>query len=166
MNVWRFSSGKKPKCITATGRPFNTSDNDAALWVFHAALYLNTPLNELLNHGIMERAQQNRLPDMASKLSRSGWSLITQSFRELGIDIDEPDQLVASDIGPIPVHGEPYLSFLILFRQIIESGLPAKEIELGLNLLSGRDEFTAAVFAQLGPARIMMKRAGYQDEKK
>lgn len=135
-------------------------DGDGSLWVFHAGLYLRTPLNELLHHGLVEPGPQSQLPRIATPSSCSHWSLIVPSFRELGLDVDDPEHIVASDIGAIPVHGEPFLSFLMLFRDIIESGLPLNEIELGLNIFSGRDDFVFAVFEKLGPAKLMMRRAG------
>jgi hypothetical protein len=135
-------------------------DTDGALWVFHAAFYLRTPLNDLLHHGLVERGPRSSLPAIASTLSHSAWRLYAPTLRDLGIDIDESPHLVASDIGPIPTHGEPFLSFLMAFRSLIESGMAPSEIEFGLNIFSGRDEFTAAVFERLGPTKKMMRRAG------
>lgn len=135
-------------------------EGDGAIWVFHAALFLKTPLDELHCHGLVEQGAFSDLPRIASLGSCSGWKLIAPSLREIGVDIDEPPQVVASDIGPLPAHGEPYLSFLMIFRSLIESGMAPIEIELGLNIFSGRDEFTEAVFERLGPAKLMMRRAG------
>jgi hypothetical protein len=135
-------------------------DGDGAIWVFRAGFYLDTPLEELLYHGIVERGPRSRLSAISSGTSRSGWSLALPTFREMGLDIDDPPVYVASAIGAIPAHGGPFLGFLMVFRKIVESGLAANEIELGLNMFSGRDEYTAAVFEKLGPAKLMMRRAG------
>jgi hypothetical protein len=131
-----------------------------AVWVFHAGLFLMTPLDELNCHGLVERGAYSDLPSLAMPGSRSGWFMAGPTLREIGVDVDEPPSIVTSDIGPIPSHGEPFLSFLLIFRSLIESGMAVSEIELGLDIFSGRDKFTAAVFERLGPTKLMMRRAG------
>jgi hypothetical protein len=49
------------------------------------------------------------------------WIPVTRTFRELGLDIDEPRiSTMASDIGPIPTDGGNYLKFLIEVREAAE----------------------------------------------
>jgi hypothetical protein len=136
------------------------SDGDGAIWVFHAGLYLDTPLDELLYHGIVERGPRSGLSQFFTGASRSRWSLALPTLREMGCDVDDPPQYVASDIGAIPANGGRFLGFLMVFRKIVESGNSTDRIEDALDVFSGRDEFTAEVFEKLGPAKLMMRRAG------
>jgi hypothetical protein len=136
-------------------------DCEGALWVFHAGFFLSTPLNHLHDHGLIAVGARASLPIIHPQNSRSRWALVGPTFRELGFEIDNPSEFVASDIGTIPAHGEPYLSFLIMFRELIESGLPEGEIVKGLLILSTRDSFASAVFERLGPALSMIKRAAF-----
>jgi hypothetical protein len=136
------------------------TESDGAIWVFHAGFYLDTPLEELLFHGIVERGPSDRQSNISVGSSRSRWSLALPTLSEMGLGMDDPPVYVASAIGPIPAHGVPFLGFLMVFRKIIESGSTPSAIEAGLNVFSGRDEFTSAVFERLGPARAMMRQAG------
>ncbi|MEO5935224.1 MAG: hypothetical protein ABIQ08_16945 [Duganella sp.] len=135
-------------------------DSKGMLWVFHAGLYLDTPLDELLYHGVVEPGPVSELSRFASGASRGGWRQLLPTLREMGYDVDDPPETVASDIGTIPACGGRFLGFLIVFRKIVESGNSFDQTEAALNVFSGHDDFTAEVFEKLGPAKRMMRRAG------
>lgn len=85
---------------------------------FCATLQLRTPLRVLLRHG-ENHSDMNAAPPIVAKEMWEGiWILKTKTFRELGIDLNEPERTIASDIGLI--RAEDYLPFLIAVREIVE----------------------------------------------
>lgn len=89
---------------------------------FCATMQLRTPLRVLLRHGEIFNDLPNEPPQIARAQWEGIWTTKTRSFRELGIELDEPPPgHIASSIGPIPVDGGDYLKFLIAVREIVES---------------------------------------------
>jgi hypothetical protein len=141
-------------------RTENASNDDVDLWVFHAGIFFSSSLEELHHHGVMFRGPMSNLPVLVCKSVRSGWQRVTPSFRDLGIDLDEPERHVASEFGTVAAHGEPFLSFLLVFREIIESRMSLQQIESALKILGSRDELTQQIFFKHGPATKLMRRVG------
>lgn len=89
---------------------------------FCATMQLRTPLRVLLRHGELFSDLPNEPPQIARATWEGIWTTQTRSFRELGIDLDEPaGDWMASAIGPISTDGGDYLKFLIAVRRIAES---------------------------------------------
>ena len=85
---------------------------------FCATLGLGTPLQYLVEHG---RTYPRPTFDVEPEFGI--WVPAVRSFRELGIDADEPPSgTVASQFGPVPAEGGALLPFLKDFRRIVESG--------------------------------------------
>ncbi len=80
----------------------------------------DTPLRFLLQHG---NEQNDKTQHPAHLPSEHGyWQPKLKSFRAMGIDIDEePQSMMASPIGPIPLDGGAYLKFLIAVRSAAEA---------------------------------------------
>lgn len=87
---------------------------------FCATMRLRTPLRVLLRHGEIHTNPNTKPPKIAMEMWEGIWTTKTQTYRELGIDIDEPQGTCASDIGQIPQAGGEYLKFLIEVRKIVE----------------------------------------------
>lgn len=85
-------------------------------------MQLRTPLRVLLRHGETFYNLPNEPPQIARAQWEGIWIAQARSFRELGVDLDEPlPGQIASEIGPIPTDGGDYLKFLITVREILES---------------------------------------------
>lgn len=85
-------------------------------------MQLRTPLRVLLRHRELFSDLPNEPPPIARAMWEGIWTTRTPSFRELGIELDDPPPgQMASSIGPIPVDGGDYLEFLIAVRKIVES---------------------------------------------
>ena len=129
MQVWRLKGGGIPpvisKAITrvdvaAIDSDVRVTSGDALKGVqFSATMQLRTPLRVLLHHGEIH----SKMPD--DIIIRSQWEGIwlpaTKTFSELGIDMPEPEGIMASQIGYIPSNGGDYLPFLIRVREIVET---------------------------------------------
>ena len=85
-------------------------------------MQLRTPLRVLLRHGELFSDLPSEPPQIARAMWEGIWTTYGPSFRELGIELDEPPPgQLASSIGPIPLDGGDYLKFLIAVREIVES---------------------------------------------
>ncbi|MGR0480932.1 MAG: helix-hairpin-helix domain-containing protein [Candidatus Electronema sp. V4] len=93
---------------------------------FHATLRIGTPLCVLKHHGELFKGAASRAPKYASPADGI-WIQETKSWKELGIDIPEPEMArdVWSDIGTI--NPDNYLPFLKRFRNIVESNKATEE---------------------------------------
>ena len=120
---------------------------------FCATFQVRTPLRILKRHG-------KALP-LGSELPNDFepwmgiWIPKPRSFRELGIDLDEPDwdSTVASPAGP--VKPSEYLPFLIAVRQAVEDSSGGLRGRLArLEAVSARPEFSRFVTAEGGVARL------------
>tara|TARA_R110002073_G_scaffold299249_2_gene466156 strand:+ start:1876 stop:2649 length:774 start_codon:yes stop_codon:yes gene_type:complete len=124
-------SGAKPKVkIFATDK--ESQNNKIETWnnnqdvisgmQFCATMQLRTPLRVLLRHGEVHSDINSKPPKIATEMWEGSWIAKTKTFRELGIDMDEPvSGTMASSVGQIPSDGGEYLKFLIAVRKIVES---------------------------------------------
>jgi len=86
---------------------------------FNATMQLRTPLRVLEWHGKTYSDKRNKPPHIVKEMWEGCWAPQIKTWRELGIDIDEPpDDTMASDIGY--VSDSEYLPFLIAVRKIVE----------------------------------------------
>ncbi len=86
---------------------------------FSATMQLRTPLRVLLRHGEIHMDRNMKPPRIALEPWEGIWLPKTKTFRELGLDMDEPTPGEhASSIGPILP--SDYLPFLIAVREIVE----------------------------------------------
>lgn len=128
VKVCRFASKTASAALAATGaaevhepRAYANSDVISGL-KFCATMQLGTPLRVLLRHGELFSDLPNDPPRIAREMWEGIWIAQARSFRELGVDLDEPVlNQMASAIGPIPADGGGYLRFLIAVREIVES---------------------------------------------
>ena len=105
----------------ANSRNYPNSDIISGL-KFCATMQLRTPLRVLLRHGEIFSDLPNEPPHIARAMWEGIWTTYGPSFRELGIELDEPaGDWIASEIGPIPTDGGDYLKFLVAVREILES---------------------------------------------
>lgn len=140
MKVWRFASKTADGALVATSaakfhdrRTHPNSDIISGL-EFCATMQLRTPLRVLLRHRELFSDLPNEPPQIARAMWEGIWTIRTRSFRELGIELDEPPPgQMESGIGPIAVDGGDYLKFLIAVRKIVES---ANSIDDRLDLLA------------------------------
>lgn len=92
---------------------------------FCATMSSSTPLKALRRHGELHTDITCDLPQIIDNWSQGVWVQKLRSFRSMGIDMDEPGPgMMASQMGPIPLDGGEFLRFLIMVREIVESGLP------------------------------------------
>lgn len=125
--MWRFASNTAI-AGTATNdaeefkvhRTYPNSDIISGL-KFCATMQLRTPLRVLLRHGELFSDLPNEPPQIARAMWEGVWTAHGPSFRELGIELDDPPSLMTSSIGLIPGDGGDYLKFLIAAREIVES---------------------------------------------
>jgi len=90
-------------------------------WRFVATMQLRTPLRVLSRHGDVHKGLNSEPPIFAREQWEGIWVTVTRSYRELGIDMDEPTPtIMASDVGTIPADGGDYLPFLIAVRTAAE----------------------------------------------
>ncbi|MFZ6773065.1 hypothetical protein ACO0LB_10165 [Undibacterium sp. SXout7W] len=141
MQVWKLKSGGIPplisKAIARTEKDTEFHQPEKSIFVysniaeiqrsdyifngvqFSATMQLRTPLRVLLHHGEIH----SKMPD--DIIIRSQWEGIwlpaTKTFSELGINMLEPEGIMASQIGYIPSNGGYYLPFLIRVREIVET---------------------------------------------
>jgi hypothetical protein len=96
---------------------------------FYAALELRTPLRVLLRDGEIHTDINSDPEKIANAQWEGYWAFHAKTFRDLGIDMDEPSEDVsASEIGY--VDRRDYLPFLIALRRIVElEGTIASRIE-------------------------------------
>lgn len=87
---------------------------------FCATLQLRTPLRVLRHHGDVHPSISTEPPEIARAMWEGMWVPITPTWREIGIDVNELEPIVASDIGPLPDYGRDYLKFLIAVRSAAE----------------------------------------------
>ena len=93
-------------------------------WHFCATMQLRTPFRVLSRHGEVHEGLTSEPPVIVHEQWEGIWIIKTRSFRELGIDIDEPSFTMASDVGPVPADGGDYLAFLKRARMIAEADRP------------------------------------------
>jgi hypothetical protein len=88
---------------------------------FCATMQLRTPLRVLLRHGEIHTDRNTKPPRIALEPWEGIWLPKLKTFRELGVDMDEPSMgTMASDVGQIPADGGDYLPLLIAVREIVE----------------------------------------------
>jgi hypothetical protein len=107
-------------------------DDDVIIgFEFNATLQLRTPLEVLKHHKEKVFDTNKELPNYAKDGWEGFWLPITKSFKELGIDIEEPKSSVSSDLGTLgEQEQELYFDFLLKFHTISES---AKEVNEKIN---------------------------------
>jgi hypothetical protein len=84
-----------------------------------------TPLEWLFLHG-EESSDPGPTPQ-----EHGYWVPVAKTWAELGfegIDDRPPPRTMASQIGQIPTDGGDFLPFLVEYRQIVELGMPRKEM--------------------------------------
>lgn len=85
---------------------------------FIATMQLRTPLRILAWHGKIHTDKNSAPPQIVTEMWEGLWITNVKTFREIGIDMDEPDSTMASGIGYVnPVE---YLPFLVAVREIVE----------------------------------------------
>lgn len=90
-------------------------------WSFCATLQLRTPLDVLRCHGAVHDDPATLPPIVTTEAWQGIWTRRAKTFRELGLDLDEPEFSIASEIGPVPRDGGRFLTFLVAARSIIET---------------------------------------------
>jgi len=123
------ASQSKPKIITTIEESNNNqidswkaNDDIVNGLIFIATLQLRTPLRVLLRHGEIHTDINKEPPKIAMEMWEGIWILKLKTYRELGIDIDDPQGPHASDVGQ--VMPDDYLPFLIAIRKIVELNEP------------------------------------------
>lgn len=88
---------------------------------FCATFQMRTPLRILKRHGELHTDINKSPPKIAAEMWQGIWIWLwnTKTFRQLGIQIDEFEGSIASEIGP--VNPADYLPFLIAVRTIVEA---------------------------------------------
>lgn len=125
---------------------------------FCATMQLRTPLRVLLWHGKTHKDKNTVPPKIATEMWEGIWMPNLRSFRELGIDIEEPaDGTMASDIGQIPKDGGEYLKFLIAVRKIVEAHDPIDHRIKELREMPMEDNWKLFV-SRYGPSHISERR--------
>lgn len=97
---------------------------------FCATLHLSTPLEVLRHHDEVFHGPPSQAPKYGSQADGI-WVFKTKSLRDLGLPLDFPESVHASDIGQ--VKPSEYLPFLLRFRSIVEAD---DELELKSSRLS------------------------------
>lgn len=89
-------------------------------WRFSASLMPWVRLSVLRHHGEFHAGARAVLPRITDNPEEGIWLAVTQTFRELGIDIDEPQSTMSSAAGYVPLDGGEVLPFLIEMRECVE----------------------------------------------
>lgn len=109
--------------IISPGDPASAFKKDQGIIAdleFTASLQLRTPLRVLMLDGTKHTDKLKPLPDLQIEAWHGAWVPNAKSWRELGLDIDEPEEgSSASEIGYI--NRKTYLPFLIALRTQFES---------------------------------------------
>jgi len=121
---------------------------------FVATLQLRTPLRVLLRHGEIHKDINTKPPKIINEMWEGIWTTQTKSYRELGIDIDEPKVTHSSEFGL--VLPSDYLPFLISVRKIVELDEPIENRIKKLREMNLLDEWKIFV-SQRGPSHISQK---------
>ena len=88
---------------------------------FFATMHLCTPLRVLARHGELHSGPPEHLPMIARGIWEGRWLPELRAPRQFGSPFHVlPEGAIASDIGPIPVHGGEYLPFLLEVRDAVE----------------------------------------------
>lgn len=104
---------------------------------FSATMQSRTPLRVLLRHEEIHTDSTKPPPQIALERWEGMWTPTTKTFRELGLDVDQPPPGdMASEIGPIPRDGGDYLPFLIAVREVVESHDTIEQRIANLNKLA------------------------------
>lgn len=120
-------------------------------WRFIPTMQLRTPLRVLSRHGEVHKGLSSEPPILTREQWEGVWVTVTRSYRELGIDIDEPAlTIMASDVGTIPADGGDYLPFLIAVRTAAE----------GDGSIAERREAVAAVLRDPGHRKFVRTHGG------
>lgn len=127
-------------------------------WRFCATMQLRTPLRVLARHGEVHSNRATAPPTIADEPWQGIWVPVSKTFRELGLDIDEPAPgTMASHIGPIPADGGSFLSFLKSVRAVVESDGAAVERRKRLHH-SLADPAVASMVRKLGGRAAILDR--------
>lgn len=118
---------------------------------FLAEPRMTTPLSALIRHGEL-RDIQDEMPAIAG----GHWSPKLKTFREIGLDIDEPYcGIGATDVGAVNV--DRYIEFLIALKQAATSSPSIDECALAVDAICEQPESRDYVEAHDG-ARTMIER--------
>jgi hypothetical protein len=120
---------------------------------FIATLQVRTPLRILRQHG-QTLPLGTPLPD-DFEAWMGIWVAKPKSFRELGLDVDEPrlEQVIASPAGPVTAAA--YLPFLIAVREAVEDTAGGLERRMErLQRVCDRPQFARWVAAEGGAAAM------------
>lgn len=124
---------------------------------FYATVQLRTPLRVLRRHGEFHKGVDRPPPQIAGEMWEGIWIPVTHSWREMGLDLDEPSFTMASDIGPIPDNGGEYLKFLIAVRTAAEGSGGIEERRTAVAEVLCDPAFRASVRALDGRDAILSR---------
>lgn len=143
------ASAKSPRFPKTIGElqnePLSAWGNDDIIegLQFSATLQLRTPLRVLLRHGEIHTEKRAPPPRITKEAWEGLWTPKTESYRSLGIDVDEVPVTCASDVGP--VSPGDYLPFLIALRKTVELDEPIEERIKKLRTMPIRPEWQTFV---------------------
>ncbi|MHB8771295.1 MAG: hypothetical protein ACYC7J_09875 [Syntrophales bacterium] len=124
-NVQSASSPTSKTVGQLQNEPLSAWGNDDIITglKFSATMQLRTPLRVLLRHGEIHTDRRKPPPKIADEGWEGVWVPKTKTYRELGLDIDEPPEGThASAAGQ--VKPSEYLPFLVAVRRIVELSEP------------------------------------------
>lgn len=114
-------AGGEPRRFDIPGPAGRANADIISGYRFVATMQLRTPLRVLRRHGEMHVRVDTCPPHIAQAPWEGVWVPVTKTFRELGLDIDDPPiGTMASSVGQIPADGGEFLKFLIAARSIAE----------------------------------------------
>lgn len=135
--------------LAAPGQPitknaeefFDASADLIKHYRFLAFLSYDTPLSVLRRHGEISATR----PTEEVPPRHGMWSPEFRSYREIGLpgldSVAEAPGFMASDFGPVPKDGGPWLTWLIAVRQVIEGCSDPTEVERRITELRESDPY-------------------------
>lgn len=126
-------------------------------WRLSVTMQLRTPLKYLELHGMRIAIEDGPPPEVPAQ--HGSWVVTLKSFTELGIPLPEiqRDHVMASEIGPVPADGGPFLDFAKAVRRAIEE---PEDIEQKLSSLRSivADKQWMKLVKQLGGTDAVISR--------
>lgn len=126
-------------------------------WRFCATMQLRTPLRILERHGELHTGRAAAPPMVADEPWQGVWVPVSRTFRELGLNIDEPAPgAMASSIGLIPADGGAFLPFLKSVRSVVEAEGSSAERRQRLKTVLG-EPAAASIVRKLGGRTVVLE---------
>ena len=127
---------------------------------FVATLQLRTPLAILERDGLMRALDEVPEPDFP--LWAGIWSPVAKTFRDIGLDIDEPRDIRATHIGP--QDASEFLPFLKAVRWAVEQASSRDQAVFNVRAVALNNRWADFIHQFGGPESVVYHSLAFEDE--